>query len=414
MGGEPGVQFLPVVDLGGAAGAHAAVGLGDDGEAGLLHEGLDLRRALRALDLPGGRDAAQGVVFLHLGLVADRGDAVALDAGGHVEVRAQAGVLRQPEFVVGLDPVDLAVFVGHPGHGAVHLVVILEVADLVIVGQRGAQLVVQLVILRIGDAQHVHAVAAQARAEMAVGLREVRRNEYDVHKAVCFVFGRDLPHGSVRNLPGQAVQRLAAVFGEDVAPVGEGVEGVTPAFREDDVLEEALAVQHHAAHLVVVRHKLALRQAEALQPARVVRVDGFAGQLGMGEDALRAIHRACAAAHHQPVEAAQQFLEADFVQETVLRGHVAAAEHDPVGVAHQVARQARVAPVQHRHAGRRDTGVPDAGGHGVQHGVRESPVVRRRADQQHARRQWQRRPHGGEQPVVFSKAILPEAGRTSG
>ena len=161
-----------------------------------------------------------------------------------------------------------------------------------------------------------------------------------------------------------------------------------------------------------MRHDLELRQSESFQPARVGRVDGLAGQFGMGEDALRAIHGARAAAHHQAVEAAQQLLQADLMQETVLRGDVAAAEHDPVRVADQIRRRGGIAPVQHRHALGPDAGPPDAVRHRRQDVVRESAVVRRGADQQHARGCREGCLHGGKQPVVFGKPVLPESGRT--
>ena len=224
VGQEPVGELRPVVDLEGPGSAHSAVGFGDDGESGLLDECLHLRLALRALDLAGGRDAAKSIVLLHLGLVADGGHAVALDAGSDVEVGAQTGVLLQPVFVVGLDPVYLAVFVGEPGDGAVHFAVILEVVDFVIVVQCAAELVVEFMPGRVRDAQHVRSVRPEVSAEMAVGLREMWGNENDVHKRIYLIFCGYLPHLSVRYLPGEAVEFLPAVPGDYISPVGDSVE----------------------------------------------------------------------------------------------------------------------------------------------------------------------------------------------
>ena len=188
---------------------------------------------------------------------------------------------------------------------------------------------------------------------------------------------------------------------------------MSPALREDDVLEEPLPVQHDVPDLVVMRHQLEFREPQAAQPARVGRIDALAGQLRMGENALRAIHRACAATHHQSVETAQELLQADFVQETVLRGDVAAAEDDPVRAADKLRGPAGVAPVQHRDGGGGDPGIADAVRHRREHVVGEFRVVRGGADQQEMGPRGQFRLHRGKKTVVGGEMVLPEAGRTA-
>ena len=179
---EPGFQLGVALQFESAGGAHAAVGLGDDRVAGLPDEGADGVLAFGALDLPGRRDAAERIVFLHLGLVADGGDTVAVDAARDVEVGPQAGVLFQPVFVVRLDPVDLAVLVGEPGHGAVHLAVVFQVVDFIIVREVLAKLPREVFVVGVRDAQHVDAVLLGAGAEVPVGLRKMGGNENQVHE----------------------------------------------------------------------------------------------------------------------------------------------------------------------------------------------------------------------------------------
>ena len=53
-------------------------------------------------------------------------------------------------------------------------------------------------------------------------------------------------------------------------------------------------------------------------------------KLGMGINHVGAVHAAGAAPHDKPVESLQELLEADFVDELVLGGHVTAAQDDPV------------------------------------------------------------------------------------
>ena len=178
MGGEPGIQFLGIADFGGAAGAHAAVRLGNDGIAGLLHEGLYLGRTFGPFDLTGRGNAAQGIVFFHLALVADGGNLVVLDAGGHVEVCPEAGVLFQPVLVVGFNPVNLAPLVGKPGHGPVHFLVVAQIVYLVVVAQALPELPGQVLVVGVRNTQHIDAVGLEAGAEMPVGLRKMGGDEY--------------------------------------------------------------------------------------------------------------------------------------------------------------------------------------------------------------------------------------------
>ena len=266
---EPVFQFIFRVQFEGAGCAHAVVGLGDDGEAGPARKGADGVQSLRGLDLAGGGHFAEGVVFLHLGLLLDGVDVVGLDARIHVEIRAKARVLLEPVFVVGLYPVDASIFVGEPRHGAVHLVIIFQVADLIIILQRAAELVVEVAVGGVGNAEHIDPVTAQAGAEMAVCVREMRRNKNNIHKGIHLIFTTYLFHRAVGNLPGGAVEDAAAVLAEDISSVGEGIEMMVPAVGEDDVLEEPAAVEHVIAHLIIVRNDLDVRKSEAPQPAAV-------------------------------------------------------------------------------------------------------------------------------------------------
>ena len=178
--GEEAGQVAVVLELVGGVGAHAVVGLDDDGIAHLPDEGLG---GVPSGDVvaAGGGHACAGVVGLHAGLALEGGHLVAVCAGGDVEVSAQAGVLLQPVFVVGLQPVDLAVLEGEEGHRAEHLVIAFHVVHAVILGQRGLEAAVEAVVGRVADAQHVDAAQAQPVAEGPVGVRKMRRDKYKVH-----------------------------------------------------------------------------------------------------------------------------------------------------------------------------------------------------------------------------------------
>ena len=134
--------------------------------------------------LAGRRDVALRIVDLLGGLALKLGDVLHLDAGRDVEVRPQAGVLLQPELVVGFQPVDLAVFVGVEGDGAEQLAVIGQGVHAVILVQVRFQFGGEALVGRVADAQHRDAPAAEPFAEVPVGLREIGGDEYKVHSSL--------------------------------------------------------------------------------------------------------------------------------------------------------------------------------------------------------------------------------------
>ena len=135
-----------------------------------------------------------------------------------------------------------------------------------------------------------------------------------------------------------------------------------------------------------MRNQVDIGQAQAFQPTAVVRVDGLVGKFRMGIHPVGTVHRARTAAHHHAWEIAQQLLKTNLVQEPVLRGHVSSAKNHPVGLPDQFGGPVCIAAVQHRDGSGFDAGSVDAQPHSFFHGIGETPVVRRGAHQQHARR----------------------------
>ena len=139
--------------------------------------------------VPGGGQAGLGIELLHGGFVFDLVHIGALGAGGDVELGAQPGVPHEPVLVVALQPVDLAVLEGEEGHGLEYLVVILQGGYLIILVQGVPQLLQQLVVGAVADAQHPHAVVAKLAAEFPVGHGEIGGNEYKVFHNLSPLFG---------------------------------------------------------------------------------------------------------------------------------------------------------------------------------------------------------------------------------
>ena len=183
LDGEEGVQFRVAADLVGGLGADADFRLHDHRVAHILQEGTGgFRRG--DLELTGCRDVGLGVVDFLGGLALELGDVLQLDAGGDVEVRSEAGVQFQPVFVVGLEPVDFAVFVGEPGDGPEGLVVVFHRGHVVVFREVCLQFGREGLIGGVADAEDIDTPAAETFAEIPVGLREIGGYEDEVHSDI--------------------------------------------------------------------------------------------------------------------------------------------------------------------------------------------------------------------------------------
>ena len=171
--GIESLHILLIFQLVGGGGAHTVVGLDDDGVAHLGDEGHAFFKIGDQV-VAGGLHAGLGVELLHAAFVLDAVDAVVLETRGDVEVGAQLGIPQEPVFVIGLQPVDLAVFEGEEGYGAVDLIIVFQAFHLIIFRQGVAALRVQGLIGAVADAQGGDAVVFQTLGEVPVSFREIR------------------------------------------------------------------------------------------------------------------------------------------------------------------------------------------------------------------------------------------------
>ena len=140
--------------------------------------------------LAGGGNAGLAIDPLHGGLVLDDADPVAADARGHVEILTQPGILLQPVFIHGFDPVHLAVLECEEGNGPIDLVVVLQAVHPIVFRQRRLQRRFKTVVGRVADAQHIDAIAAQSIAELPVGVGKVRRYKDEIHDLASCITSR--------------------------------------------------------------------------------------------------------------------------------------------------------------------------------------------------------------------------------
>ena len=183
---EEGPDLVVTGELVGGGGPHAAVRLhhhrvarlGGEGQGGL--QGGELQE-------PGGGHPRRLEVLLHEALALVLDDLVRLQTGGDVEVGAQGGVQLQPELVVALHPVQLAVLAGEVAQGPDHLVVVGQAVHLIVLRQGRPQIGVELLIPGIPHPQHVDPVLPEPDAEPPVGLGKIGGNKDKVHTRSSFL-----------------------------------------------------------------------------------------------------------------------------------------------------------------------------------------------------------------------------------
>ena len=180
-------QLLVGLELVGVVGAYAVVGLDHNG---IAHGVCKIQSVIHPLDqvIPGGGETCLGVVFLHGGLILDFAHIAVLGTGGDVEFGAQPGIPHEPVFVVGFQPVNLAVFEGEEGHGLKDLVVIFQTGYLVVFMETVPQLLQQVFVGAVADAQHPHAILLQFGAELPVGHGEIGGDKNKVLHKMCLSF----------------------------------------------------------------------------------------------------------------------------------------------------------------------------------------------------------------------------------
>ena len=156
-----------------AAGTYTYIGLCKERIASLVGKLQDIVQSFGSLYLSCRTDTSGSIILLHLRFLLDGVYLVRLDAGVHVEVGSQSGILLQPVFVVALYPVNTSVLCRKMRHGTIHLVVVLHIVDAVILGKRVFQPLVKIVVRRIADTKNSYAILLQCCTEVPVVLRKI-------------------------------------------------------------------------------------------------------------------------------------------------------------------------------------------------------------------------------------------------
>ena len=131
------------------------------------------------------------IAVLHGGLGLDALYEIILGAGSDVEIGAQSCILLQPEFIVGFQPVYLAMAEGKICHSAIHFLIVCYAADLVVLSQAVFKLPAQFIVGAVSNAQNVDTISLQSVAELPVALGEVGGYKDKIHFVtlrLCFSF----------------------------------------------------------------------------------------------------------------------------------------------------------------------------------------------------------------------------------
>ena len=169
----------------------------------------------------------------------------------------------------------------------------------------------------------------------------------------------DLLQGAVRKVPGFAVQRFVPVGAHQVGAVRQGEEMPFSAVGQGNVLHP-LSVQDVLPDELVVGQDARFGQAEAVQPAAVAGVGGFARLLRGGIHQPGGVHAAGAHAQHDAVVIVEQPRQAQLGKKVVLGGHMAAAQHHKAAAGQQGADLFLIAGIAGHKFGQGQVGVRKA------------------------------------------------------
>ena len=127
--------------------------------------------------VPCSRNPSLLIICLHSRLALDPLHVAFHKAGSNMELGPQFCIPFQPILIVGFQPINLAVFIGKEGNSAEHFIIIFQVGNLIILVQGLPQLMQQVIIRTVANAQHMHAIILQFCAELPVGSRKVWGNK---------------------------------------------------------------------------------------------------------------------------------------------------------------------------------------------------------------------------------------------
>lgn len=179
-------QFFLVVNFACALRSDSDIGLGYERITYSVRKFNYLINAAGAFYLACGRNIGRKITFFHLRFFFYGENGIIAYSGGYVEVRAQTGVLFEPEFVIGLKPVYFPVFIGKISHGLEHITVIVHVVNTVIFSQGIFQFGRKRVVGRIGNAKHIDAVFLQTVTKFPVSAGKLWRNKNKIHNFLTF------------------------------------------------------------------------------------------------------------------------------------------------------------------------------------------------------------------------------------
>ena len=182
--GKEAIEIVFVFELICTGSANAVVGLDDDGITADIVDKFLCGFIGRDLVATGGGNACFCIILFHSGFALESFDGSGADTCGDVEIGAELRILFEPIFIVGFDPIDLAVLKGEESNGAENLVVIFERVYLVVFCERCLELGFERIVFCVADTENVDTVFVKSITEIPICVRKIRRNKDEIHKNV--------------------------------------------------------------------------------------------------------------------------------------------------------------------------------------------------------------------------------------
>ena len=157
---------------------------------GISHFFNKLPASLHRIDqmISRGRNSHPRIILFHPGFIFDPRNIILLESACDVECCTKPCISFKPVFIIGLQPVNPAVFKNQKCNCAVYFFFILQTAHLIIFIQTVLQALTQFFIRLIPDSQHVQPVFFEFPAEHPVIFRKVRGNKQKIFHNITLFF----------------------------------------------------------------------------------------------------------------------------------------------------------------------------------------------------------------------------------
>ena len=189
---------------------------------------------------------------------------------------------------------------------------------------------------------------------------------------------------AVAYFPALAIYRFAAIFLKQIAAIGKCIKTMACAVFSGDIFDELSVVEGEVSDFLIMRQYICMGEPQTWEEASVIGIDAFARFFRLRIDGLCAVHAACADAHNYAGECFEFCGDCEFIEPSILRGHMSAAQDDEIALVDEVVHIGCVAAIEADERFENQAAAFERGVHGGRAVIAETWVIRGGSDEQYS------------------------------